>query len=400
MERGEVSSRGEDRGRVREIGFSGRGSPACPFRARRRPASQIATAFVAFFLLAAAGSHAQIVQAPLLSAPVPAISGTWAGVLAVSGLRLPLVFNIEAAPGWEGSTLDSPGQGVKGIPISSVRLIAGEPPALRFAVSVISAYFEGILSGEGESLSGSWNQGGSSLPLTLLRASKPFALDRPQEPRPPFPYRIDEVRIPSLAPGVTLAATFVLPAGDGPFPAIVMVSGSGAQNRDEEILGHKPFLVLADYLARRGIASLRYDDRGFAASTGDFSQSTSLDFALDARAVCGWLLRRPEVACGRVGIVGHSEGGIIAPIVASLEPGIGFLVLLAAPRASGYADSGIPGLPDRARFGAERRGHPGIGEAQRKTLRRSASKPSRGGTRTVRADCFHGRYQRDELHEP
>jgi hypothetical protein len=168
-----------------------------------------------------------------------------------------------------------------------------------------------------------------------LSASGPAFSARPQEPLPPFPYRSEEIRILSLAEDITLAGTLVIPAGAGPFPALVMVTGSGAQNRDEEILGHRPFLVIADYLARRGIASLRCDDRGFGASTGDFSQATSRDFALDARAACEWLMRRPEVDSGWIGILGHSEGGIIAPMVASQEAGIGFLILLAAP--------GLPG---------------------------------------------------------
>ncbi len=273
-------------------------------------------------------------QAQPESAPSP-VAGSWTGELSVGGMSLPLVFNITSGPNAAGSTMDSPKQGVKGIPVASVSFDAKGGRGVRIEIAAIKGYFEGTTSEAGDRLTGTWNQAGASFPLTLVRASKPFVLDRPQEPLPPFPYRTEEARIASSAQGVTLAASLVLPPGPGPFPAVVMVTGSGAQNRDEEILGHKPFLVIADYLARRGIASLRYDDRGFAASTGDFASATTFDLAADARSACEWLIQRPEIDTLRLGILGHSEGGIIAPIVASQMPGIGFLVLLAGP--------GVPG---------------------------------------------------------
>ncbi|NJD20351.1 MAG: alpha/beta hydrolase, partial [Gemmatimonadetes bacterium] len=156
---------------------------------------------------------------------------------------------------------------------------------------------------------------------------------RPQHPKPPFPYRAEEVAIPPGTPGVTLAGPLPLPQGTGPFPAVVLVSGSGPQDRDESLMGHKPFLVLADHLTRKGIAVLRYDDRGVGKSTGSFSTATSEDFAADALAAVAFLKARGDV--GAVGIAGHSEGGLIGPLAASRSADVAFLVMLAGP--------GLPG---------------------------------------------------------
>jgi pimeloyl-ACP methyl ester carboxylesterase len=157
-----------------------------------------------------------------------------------------------------------------------------------------------------------------------------MVLRRPQEPRPPFPYRSEEVTVESV-PGVRLAGTLTIPPGAGPHPAVVLVSGSGPQDRDETLMSHKPFLVLADHLSRNGIAVLRLDDRGVGRSTGSFAAATSADFANDAAAAVRWLRARAEVADDRVGIIGHSEGGMIAPMVASTTPEVAFIVLLAGP---------------------------------------------------------------------
>jgi fermentation-respiration switch protein FrsA (DUF1100 family) len=157
---------------------------------------------------------------------------------------------------------------------------------------------------------------------------------RPQDPKPPFPYRSRDVTVSSVA-GVTLAGTMLIPNGTGPFPAVVFVTGSGPQDRDETLLGHHPFLVIADYLARHGIASLRYDDRGVAHSTGNFASSTSADFADDAEAAVRFLRGVPGIAGDRVGIIGHSEGGLIGPLVAARSRDVAFVVMMAGP--------GIPG---------------------------------------------------------
>jgi len=154
-------------------------------------------------------------------------------------------------------------------------------------------------------------------------------------PKPPFPYREEEVAYDSKTPGVRIAGTLTLPPGPGPFPAVLLITGSGAQDRDESLLGHKPFLVLADDLTRRGIAVLRVDDRGTAKSTGNFAAATTFDFADDAQAGYEYLRTRKEIAPAKIGLVGHSEGGLIAPIVAARTPEVAFIVLLAGP--------GLPG---------------------------------------------------------
>jgi hypothetical protein len=184
-------------------------------------------------------------------------------------------------------------------------------------------------------MTGTWSQRGISLPLDLAWQKTPFALSRPQDPKEPFPYKAEDVTVENKKAGVCLAGTLLVPAGKGPFPAVVFVTGSGPQNRDEEILGHKPFLVIADYLARRGIMSLRCDDRGVGGSGGDFAKGTTFDFADDAEATFEYLEHRPEAKKGGVGIVGHSEGGIIAPIVASRNASVSFIVLLAGPGITG-----------------------------------------------------------------
>jgi dienelactone hydrolase len=158
---------------------------------------------------------------------------------------------------------------------------------------------------------------------------------RPQEPKPPFPYYIEDVKFENKKDGNTLAGTLTLPSENGEYPVVVLISGSGPQNRDEELMGHKPFLVIADYLTRNGIGVLRYDDRGTAQSTGDFNKATTLDLANDAESAVSYLLGRKEVDKTKIGLMGHSEGGIIAPIVAARNENVSFIVLLAGTGVRG-----------------------------------------------------------------
>lgn len=182
--------------------------------------------------------------------------------------------------------------------------------------------------------------------LTLERAEgEPEGLRRPQKPPAEVPYRVEEVGFGSLAEGVRLAGTLTLPEGVGPFPAVLLISGSGPQDRDETLMGHRPFAVLADHLTRQGIAVLRVDDRGVGESTGDFAAATSEDFADDAEAGFHWLRGRAETDPAAVGLLGHSEGGIVAPMVAAREPAVAFLVLVAAPGVPG--SELIPGQIER-----------------------------------------------------
>ncbi len=174
-----------------------------------------------------------------------------------------------------------------------------------------------------------------SLPLIVRRSAKLPALVRPQTPVPPYPYREEEVSYESLAPGIRLTGTLTIPPGNGPFPAIILISGSGAQDRDETIFGHKPFLVLADDLTRRGFAVLRVDDRGVGGSTGNTMESTPDETVRDVMAGVKYLQGRSEINAARIGLIGHSEGGLVAPLAASRSKEIAFIGLLAAP--------GVPG---------------------------------------------------------
>lgn len=263
---------------------------------------------------------------PILADPTP--EGEWLGTLDVGPAKLRLALHVEKkGDGGLGALLDSIDQGAK-IPVDTVVFEGG---TLRLTLKSIGGAYEGTLNADGSALQGVWSQGGRQLPLAFQRQEKAFALNRPQQPRAPFPYASHEVTFRSAAGDVRLAGTLLVPAGKGPFPAVALVTGSGPQDRDETLMGHQPFLVIADALARRGIASLRWDDRGAGQSSGDHWGSAVEDFAADARAAVAFLRSRPEVDGNAVGIVGHSEGGLIAPMAAAADPAVRFLVLLAPP---------------------------------------------------------------------
>lgn len=252
--------------------------------------------------------------------------GDWQGKLAVPGGELTIVLHVaRTGDGKLAATMDSPDQGAFGLEAADVSFAKR-----RLALKIPSAFgsFEAVLQPGDSVLSGTWKQGPLSLPLTLRRNAGLAAPVRPQEPKEPFPYRVEEVEFVNPAAGITLAGTLTLPDSSDRFPALVLISGSGPQNRDELVFGHRPFLVIADYLTRRGIAVLRYDDRGVGKSTGDFSTATTTDMASDAAAAVAYLKTRPEIDPGRIGLLGHSEGGIIAPIVAN-RGGVAFVILMA-----------------------------------------------------------------------
>jgi pimeloyl-ACP methyl ester carboxylesterase len=268
-----------------------------------------------------------LLATPVLAAPGEGAAGEWLGTLDVGAATLRLGLNIEKKEGGLGAVLDSIDQGAK-IPVTTIVFESG---TLRLAIEAIGASYEGTLNADGSALTGVWSQGKQKLPLTFKRQEKAFVLNRPQQPKGPFPYASREVTFQSEAGNVRLAGTLLLPEGKGPFPAVALVTGSGPQDRDETLMGHKPFLVIADALARRGIASLRWDDRGTGASGGDHMGSTVDDFAADARAAVAFLRSCPEVNGSAIGIVGHSEGGLTAPKVAVADKTVAFLVLLAPP---------------------------------------------------------------------
>ena len=259
------------------------------------------------------------------------ITGQWNGVLEVQGIQLRLVFHVSEADTGYTATMDSPDQGANGIPVTQTSF---EDGTITFRVANLDMQYQGTLAGE--AIEGTFRQRGVAIPMNLSREEvERVAPKRPQEPTEPFPYRSEEVTFPNPVAKIALAGTLTLPQQGGRFPAVVLISGSGPQNRNEELLGHKPFLVIADYLTRQGIAVLRFDDRGVAQSEGEFSGATSADFATDVASAVAYLQTRAEVDPEKIGLVGHSEGGLIAPMVAARSREIAFIVMLAGPGISG-----------------------------------------------------------------
>ena len=258
------------------------------------------------------------------------ITGTWYGVIDVQGLQLNLVFNIAKSESIFTATMDSPDQGVKGVPM----LASFENPNLKLNITAAQIEYNGALNASNEII-GFFTQAGTPFPMNLSREKK--RLKKPQEPTPPFSYYSEEVKFKNHKDNITLAGTLTLPNKDSQFPVVVLISGSGPQNRDSEILGHKTFLVIADYLTRKGIGVLRFDDRGVAESEGDRAVATSKDFAEDVRAAVGYLKTRKDINPKKIGLIGHSEGGIIAPLVAAGSKDISFIVLLAGTGMPGDA---------------------------------------------------------------
>ncbi len=287
-------------------------------------------AFVVLGVVIASGSAG--------ATPDSVFEGTWSGKINAGGMELTMILHLKKEDDgkWKGA-IDSPDQGAKGIPVGSVIL---EGNKLSVSVPSIGGSYEADLDEAGNVLDGKWRQGGAELPLVLTRTTqeesdKAQSARRPQEPTPPYPYKVEDVVFENAGAGIKLAGTLTVPKEKGTFPAVVLVSGSGPQNRDEALLGHRPFFVLADHLTRRGIAVLRYDDRGVGESTGSFGTATSADFATDASAAIGFLKTRGEIDSNRLGIAGHSEGGLIAPIVANDNSDVSFIVLMAGPGVSG-----------------------------------------------------------------
>jgi pimeloyl-ACP methyl ester carboxylesterase len=260
------------------------------------------------------------------------IAGDWNGVLKIQNIQLRLVFHIQKTETGYSATMDSPDQGAKGIAVTSV---SDEKGVLKFAVAAIGVEYEGTLGDDGN-IVGTFRQMGQSFPLNLSKKIvEKEPLLRPQEPAKPYPYYEEEVSFENRDDSVTLAGTLTLPQRNGVFPAVVLISGSGAHDRNEEIMGHKPFLVLADYLTRNGIAVLRFDDRGTAASTGNFATATTYDFSKDVEAAVRYLQYRKEIHKKKIGLIGHSEGGSVAPMVAARNKNVAFIVLLAGTGVRG-----------------------------------------------------------------
>ncbi|MEA2087125.1 MAG: alpha/beta fold hydrolase [Candidatus Caldatribacteriota bacterium] len=261
------------------------------------------------------------------------IEGIWEGKLKVPGIELRIVFKISKnQDGTLTATLDSPDQGVTGIPVEEVIF---KDNTLRLNVKSVGGVYEGKVSEDFLVIEGEWRQSGGAFPLTLKRVDKEVEILRPQVPEKPYPYIEEEIVYENKEAGITLAGTLTLPPGKGPFPVVLLISGSGPQDRNETIYNHRPFLVLADYLTRQGIAVLRVDDRGVGESTGDFSHATSEDFASDVLAGIEYLKTRKEINPVQIGLIGHSEGGLIAPMVAVKSPDVAFIILMAGTGLTG-----------------------------------------------------------------
>ena len=266
------------------------------------------------------------------SASAQDITGKWHGVLNVQQTQLRLVFHVTKTELGYSSTMDSPDQGAKDITVTSTTF---ENATLKFEVANLKIEYQGELK-DGEII-GTFHQAGHQFAMNLSReAIEKAVVRRPQEPTKPYPYYSEEVSFQNTGAQITLSGTLTLPKNGTDFPVVILISGSGPQNRDEEIVGHKPFLVIADHLTKNGIAVLRYDDRGVAQSSGDFKTATSADFATDVESAIAYLKTRKEINKNKIGLVGHSEGGLIAPMVASTSKDVHFIVLLAAPGISGY----------------------------------------------------------------
>lgn len=272
-----------------------------------------------------------LLSALTFTALARSVTGIWKGSLMG---QLPVVFNVISD---REATMSSPLQGAWGIPCDSVA-VSPDGSSIYLGLSTLGAHYEGKLSDDGSRLSGTFFQG-MAIGLDMTRGTEADLLpDRPQTPHPPYLYREEEVTMNNG--DVTLAGTLTLPAlpafSKRGYPSVVLITGSGKQNRDEEILGHKPFAVIADYLTRAGIAVLRYDDRGAGASSPATGNETTADNAADAMAALRYLRSRAEVDTSRTGLLGHSEGGTIAFINAADHPDeVKFVVSLAGMAVKG-----------------------------------------------------------------
>lgn len=263
------------------------------------------------------------------AAPLPSIDGDWDGAIRIAAaMDLKIILHLADT----GSTLESPEQSSRRAPITVTR----DGQKVVIDVPTVGGRFEGTLSPDGRMLAGAFTQRGVSSPASFTHRAPGVAApvdDRPQEPKPPFPYAVEEVRVPASA-AVTLGCTLTRPQGPGPHPAMLLIAGSGPQTRDETVVGHKPFLLLADRLTRAGIAVLRCDKRGVGLSSGSYATASIDDFAADAAAAFAWLRTQPGVDPARMGLLGHSEGGEVAPMVAATAHPA-FLVLIAPPGITG-----------------------------------------------------------------
>lgn len=275
---------------------------------------------ISFILCAVVGSA---------GAETSPLAGDWKGKIILPSAALEISVHLtQTASGWTG-TIDIPAQAAKGLALGN--FVVAED-SITFAIGGVPGEptFHGAR--EDSTIKGPFTQGGQTFEFVLERGTLEAAV-RPQDPVPPFPYDSEDITF--AHDHVTLSGTITTPHGEGPFPAVVLLTGSGAQDRNEEIFNHRPFLVIADHLSRHGIAVLRYDDRGVGGSTGAGSEDTSADFAEDALAAVDFLRGRADIDNSRIGLLGHSEGALIAIIASEKSTDLAFVIFLAGPGVSG-----------------------------------------------------------------
>jgi uncharacterized protein len=251
------------------------------------------------------------------------VTGKWYGLRG----RLRIVFNITKTDSGFSSTVISLDQKAKAIPVTTTTF---ESSKLILEIPDLTIKYVGEL--KGNSIIGTFKQDGNVSSMNLSRKPiKKIKLKRPQEPKKPYPYYTEDVTFQNAKANITLSGTLTLPKKEGNYPAVILISGSGPNNRDEEVCGHKPFLVISDYLTRNGIAVLRYDKRGYGETIEDFQKATLVDFASDVESAISYLKTRKDINKNKIGLIGHSEGGVVASIVASESKDVKFIVLLAGP---------------------------------------------------------------------
>ena len=291
----------------------------------RFPSRTVALLLVAWLALVGSASA---------QGPLPDLTGAWRGALDPDGLALGVVLRFEPAPQGLRIELDVPPQGAFGLPVELVERGPDGRLTLRAPTLPAAPTFEGTVAGD--RYEGTFTQGPAELAFVVERSDEEGAgtnLDRPQTPVPPFPYVTDEIVVEG--PAGPLAGTVALPQGPGPHPLAVLINGSGAQDRDSTVLGHPIMAVVADHLAREGIGSVRWDDRGVGGSAGDLASAGAEGLVADVEAIVAAVAARPDVDAGRIVLVGHSEGGLIAPMVAVGDTPVAAVVLLAAPAVPG-----------------------------------------------------------------
>ncbi len=256
--------------------------------------------------------------------------GLWEGKLN-AGVELRIVFHIQQNNGVFSATMDSPDQNANGIPCSKVTVTND---SIIIELDVAHAAYKAKQDND-TTLTGLWQQGTASLPLVVHKVNAISVSNRPQTPKPPYPYNSEDVEYDNADKSVHFGATITYPKEGSNFPAAILITGSGQQDRDETLFDHKPFAVIADYLTKKGFAILRVDDRGKGKTTGDVNNATSKDFADDVEASLLYLQTRKEINLKKIGLIGHSEGGLIADLVAAKNKNIAFVIMLAGPGEKG-----------------------------------------------------------------